>query len=232
MGFPLTDITVYYEGQNPELRDFADFRCLANYVCDYYHQLLHGYKPPKTSRICIHLAEVPTCNAPWYFGSICHIDWGFDEIKYLSISHQDRLHYILNIVHEAISKAAISNNWRADTFLKAYHTIVARDFIFAMTYPQKKSRDRKHTGQIIIEKTETVTCLYLAIEGVLLQKKVKLFEKKNWYWWDSAYRLAETAKWFNNTDFGVQSKKHKHHGRFSLTDESISGFLDFTRNDF
>jgi hypothetical protein len=56
MGRPLYDITIYYHGtlikNTPEDQEFH--RTL-NYISDFYHNSLDGYKPPKTSRITLHV---------------------------------------------------------------------------------------------------------------------------------------------------------------------------------
>ena len=59
MGAPLYDITIYYNGNViKDAPEDWDFRRTANYIADFYHDRLNGYKPTKTGRICIHLDSI------------------------------------------------------------------------------------------------------------------------------------------------------------------------------
>src|ERR1019366_5615076 len=100
MGYPLTDITIYHSG--PLIKDAPhdwDFRRTVNYIADFYHSGLNGYKPPKTARICINLCDKKYFDQPRYSGSICHYYNIIDEEKYLSLSKEEKYKYILNILH-------------------------------------------------------------------------------------------------------------------------------------
>jgi hypothetical protein len=59
--WPLKSINVYYEGA---------YLRLPNYIADFYHQSLNRYKPPKTVKINIYLAEENLYKEPWYFGTV------------------------------------------------------------------------------------------------------------------------------------------------------------------
>ncbi|HWV74944.1 MAG TPA: hypothetical protein VN040_24665 [Pseudosphingobacterium sp.] len=90
MGAPLQDITIYYFGT--VIRDAPldwDFRNTVNYIADFYHNSLNGYKPPKTGRICIHLGAYRNWDTPNYFGSICSFNGIIDEYQYLSLAKTD-----------------------------------------------------------------------------------------------------------------------------------------------
>lgn len=71
MGAPLYDITIYYNGNviKDAPKDW-DFRRTVNYIADFYHDRLNGYKPTKTGRICIHLGPTKNWDKPNYFGAI------------------------------------------------------------------------------------------------------------------------------------------------------------------
>src|SRR5688572_18786940 len=97
--WPLTDITVYYEGgKDPS----TEFRFEMNYISDMYHNRLERYKPPKTARICLHLRhEKRTRVTPIYFGAICSYDAMFDFQKYEAIAKKrDRYKFIVDLIHE------------------------------------------------------------------------------------------------------------------------------------
>jgi hypothetical protein len=59
MGRPLSDITIYYHGtlikNTPE---GSEFKKTINFISDFYHNFLEGYKPPKTSRITLHVDQL------------------------------------------------------------------------------------------------------------------------------------------------------------------------------
>lgn len=69
------------------------------------------------------------------------------------------------------------------------------------------SRDKKKVAKLIIEKTETLTSLYLdiTIKGVVAPK-IKLFDKKNTWWYDCTYILLRHNKWLDIDRFGISYK--------------------------
>jgi hypothetical protein len=155
MGAPLQDITIYYYGH--AIKDGPGDRDLSrtvNYLADFYHNKLNGYKPPKTGRICIHLGTVKNWDKPNYTGAICIYDNIIDEQKYLSLSKGGKYKYILGLLHSTVSEIANLYNWDQTVFDQAYNHIVQSDFKFEKFYPEKKSPDRKYGGQIILTKTE------------------------------------------------------------------------------
>jgi hypothetical protein len=229
---PLDDITIYYDGSVIEDNGKADFTLTVNYVCDFYHKMLNGYKPPKTGRICVSLNKEKRWDKPHYFGSICHIAHVIDEEKYLSLSKLDKYKYILDLLHQAILELTDVYDWDKEVFQNAYDQIHKMDFKFSLHYPPKKSRDKKNVGQIIIEKTEKITTLNLSFTVGDKSKKIKLFENKNWFWYDIAYEMAKNSKWLDNNSFGVYSKKTDKYGYYSLIDDVIVGKLNFKENEF
>jgi hypothetical protein len=75
MGRPLYDITIYYHGtlikKTPE---DLEFHRTLNYISDFYHNSLDVYKPPKTSRITLHVGPNISLAGSRYFGAICIYD--------------------------------------------------------------------------------------------------------------------------------------------------------------
>jgi len=204
MGAPLYDITLYYNGQAIENAfPVFDFSQPANYIAVFYHDSLHGYKPPKTSRICIELGPAKNRDKPWNFGSICSYNNIIDETKYLSLSKTERYKYILGLLHSTVSEIARFYNWDQTIFDKAYDHIIESGFKFEKPYPEKKSNDRKYVGQIVLTKTEEKSILTALVTGGGLPKKEILLEKRNWCCYDRIYSLAKNCKWLDNSSFGI-----------------------------
>jgi hypothetical protein len=232
MGAPLYDITVYYDGTAiKDAPEDSEFRTTVNFICDFYHQLLRGYKPPNTSRICIHLNPIQSFT-PGYFGSICSIPSTIDEHKFNRLNKQGQLEYLLHIVHEACLKAAGIFGWEKSVFENANKELRYLKFIFSFSYPTKLSRDRKKAAHVLIEKTLTTSCLSVIITNGENKEKVKLISKRNWFWYDSIYEFAKGAKWLDNTTFGVASKRRNKHAYYSITDKVVIGDLLFKDDDF
>jgi hypothetical protein len=109
--------------------------------------------------------------------------------------------------------------WNKDVFIDAFNEVQKREFSFYLDYPRKNSRDRKKTAFVSVVKTELSSTLYLNFVEGNETKKVKLLQKKNWWWYDSMYELAKSSKWLDASTFGVSSKKLNKHCYYSLTDE-------------
>lgn len=233
MGAPLDDITIYYDGTAiADNGANAEFRITVNYICDFYYKLLNGYKPNKTGRICITLNKDKVWDDPWYFGSICNVSWLIDEQKYLNSSKPDKYKYILELVHNVCMHLAETYGWDKDVFKNAYDEIYKRRFHFSLSYPEKKSRDRKKIAKAIVEKTDLISTVHLVIQTDNGVEKIKLLEKKNWWWWDSAYVIAKRCKWLDNMSFGICSKDKTQLAYYSLADKNVSSNLSFKENDF
>lgn len=231
MGAPLYDITIYYDGKviKDTPKDW-DFRHTVNYIADFYHDRLNGYKPPKTGRICITLGPTKNWDKPNYFGSICNYDNIIDEAKYLSLSKKGKYKYILDILHSTISELADFYNWDKNIFNNAYNHIIENDFKFEKTYPEKKSKDRKNIGQVILTKTEEKSTLSVLITIGTSTRKEKLLEKRNWYWYDSSYDIAKLCKWIDNHSFGINKSGKCCY--FRLVDNKVVNNLKFKKSDF
>jgi hypothetical protein len=227
--WPLTDITVYYDN---EKEPWTDFRYETNYISDMYHNRLDGYKPQKTGRICLHLRDKKIFEKPDYFGAICSYDIEFDFTKYKVIeSKLDRYKLILDSIHKTILEMANILNWDKSVFIKSYDSILSDNFKFIKEYPTKTSRDKKTVGQVTIEKTETKTILRLKITNGQ-SHETKLIEKKNWFWFDSGYQLADKMKWIDKDNFGYKSKKTGKEIYYSLPDKKVVKNFEFKEEDF
>lgn len=225
MGAPLYDITIYYNGNViKDAPDDWDFRQKVNYISDFYHDRLNGYKPKKTGRICIHLGPNKNWDKPNYFGAICSYDNIIDENKYLSLSNKEKYRYILDLLHFTVSEIADIYNWEKSIFNNAYNQILESDFKFEKRYPEKKSNDRKHVGQVILTKTENTSTLSVLIKTEGLIRQEILLEKKNWYWYDSIYAFAKNCKWLDNSSFGL----YKNDKRCYFSIENNKTITDFT----
>ena len=208
MGHPLDDITIYYYGRKKiqPLEEIKIQRKL-NYISDYYHTNLNGYKPPKTSRICLEMYPVRGRNHPIYFGSICSYHFEFDEEKFLSFSSTEKNHYILELIHHALLELIDLYNWDREKFITAYQKILDIDFKFEKNYPEKQSRDRKNVANAFVTKTEDTSKLSIQIAGKEGSNITKpLLSSKNWFWYDSIYTLAKACKWINSSAYGFSER--------------------------
>jgi len=227
----LYDITIYYHGH--VIKDAPsdwNFRRTVNYISDFYHNGLDGYKPANTGRICINLGATKNHDNPSYVGSICRYDSVIDEHKYLSLSKQEKYKYILDILHSTVSEIAEIYHWDQEVFDNSYNQIIESEFKFEKFYPEKRSLDRKHTGQIILVKTEDRSILYTLVTGAGVAKRKIILEKKNWYWYDSVYKLAKSCKWLDNSSFGLY--KGEKNCYYSTENDEIITDLVFEKNDF
>jgi len=222
MGAPLQDITIYYNGERPGDWGF-------NYIADFYHNSLNGYKPPKTARICIQFDSVKNWDQPIYHGSICLYECIIDEQKYLSLSKEGKYKYILDLLHSTVSEIASIYSWDQTVFDQAYKHIIESDFKFERIYPEKKSKNRKYVGQIILAKTERRSILSVLVTGDGSIKKEVLFEKENHYWYDRIYKLAQHCKWFDNSSFGLY--KGEKDCYFSTENNKVVSDFIFSEND-
>ncbi|CAN5768320.1 hypothetical protein BH10BAC2_BH10BAC2_31180 [soil metagenome] len=91
-------------------------------------------------------------------------------------------------------------------FENAYNEILKNDFKFKIDYPSKFSKDRKKTANISLEKTTTTTTVFVQLSVDGNSYSVKLFDKKNWWMFDSVYVLVKGNKWFDNDRFCLSYK--------------------------
>ncbi|KAA3437926.1 hypothetical protein [Rufibacter hautae] len=205
--WPLTDITVYYDGTKIKDTPFDwEFRKAVNFISDYYHNSLAGYKPPKTGRICIHIKEAMFLQEPWYFGAICTLSTTMNEEQYLRLTKKEQYRYLLDLIHNTVMEAAGTLSWDKSVFESAYSSILNSDFVFEKPQKEKKSTNRKSSGVAVLAKTEDKASLKVRITTEGGTSESVLFNKKNWYWWDSSYKIAANCKWIDEDSFGYKSK--------------------------
>ena len=232
MSTSLDDITIYYNGTAiKDAPEDWDFRRTVNFVCDFYHQMLFGYKPPKASRICIHVGGEKKYTEPTYFGSIVMASGSLDEHKYLRLGKLDQWRYILDIVHGICLELCLLFNWETAPFEEAYHQVIDRQFVFQIAYPFKRSRDKVTQARIVVDKTMYTSILSVEWIRDGITKKVQLLNKRNWFWTDSVYELAKNARWLDASTFGVASKVSSRFGYYSIEDDVIIGDLHFEEMD-
>ena len=215
----LSDITMYWDEYIPD-DESTRLRTAANYICDFYHKMLADYKPPKTSRICIHL-NAEHLNKQNYCGSICQINGRFEANKFFGNSKHEQYKYLVTVLHESLLRTAGIYNWNDKPFINAYEAVCSSGFLFALVYPSKKSRDRKKCAQISINKTETETIITLSLTIENKTDNIKLLESRNFYWYDPAYFIAKASKWLGNEKFGVFNQKNGKFLFYSLTENSV-----------
>lgn len=228
---PLSDITVYYYGTKIfDTPPGWPFNKSANYIADFYHNSLNGYKPPKTARICIRIDDQLAMNQADYFGALCEVYTTMDEELYLTLPKIDQYNYLLNLIHKSVSKTAHQFDWDIEFFNIAFDRVKNSNFKFIKEYEPKNSRDRKNMGQAILSKSEDSANLVLRIEGNKFHE-VELIKKKNWYWFDSSYEIAKSCKWIDSNKFGYQNKKTGKFAFYSIESETVETNMKFEEND-
>lgn len=203
--WPLDDITVYFEGASPsDVFDDSE----ANYIADFYHRSVLPYKPPHTARITIMLgtdAKFKSPHRPTFVGSICQIRRFINLPKYHSLPKEDRYAYALDLVHDSCLECARQLGWDQVVFENARSIVVENRYRFRKLYAVKLNRIHTHSGQIILEKTETTSKLLCRVTHLPTDhvQTVDLLQRKNLRWYDPMYKFAATARWFGNDKFGV-----------------------------
>lgn len=234
MGAPLYDITIYYNGTKIlDAPEDLEFRKVVNYIADLYHDKLEKYKPPKTGRICVHFGTKMQWDKPNYFGAICSISNIIDENKYLNIdSKKGKYKYILDLLHVTIIEAARQLDWDESRFTDSYNSIMQTDFRFIKEYSLKKSRSRKNSAKAIIEKDDQRARLFFEINCEDSSTKVIAIDKRNWFWYDSTYNIANKAKWISKDVFGFVSKDESSYVYYDLEKKTLETNLKFEETDF
>ncbi len=222
MGRPFGDITLYiptpYSNESPE---YWEERSLYNFISDLYVRKMNGYKPPKATRVCIQPAYFGIWDRTWKNGSIFSIACEFVRDRYETLDKHGKYHYILDMIQEAMTKLSDEHNWDRIVFENAYQELIKCDFLFAIDYPKKMSRDGCKQANLRVEKTETTTFAYALIEAGGSTKKIKLFEKRNSFWYDCIYPLAQHSKWIDLNRFGIFYSKGLIEISYSLADEKV-----------
>jgi hypothetical protein len=222
MGRSFGDITLYiptpYSNETPQ---YLEETSIHNFVSDLYVRKMHGYKPPNATRICIQPGYFGIWNHTWKNGSIFSIACEFLRNKYESLDNHGKYLYVLDIIQEAMIQLSEEYNWDKTVFEHAYQEVIRCDFVFSLDFPKKMSRDRRRHANIRVEKTETVTFAYAIIETDSSVRKIKLFEKRNNYWYDCVYRLAQYSKWMDSDRFGIFFSKGLIEIFYSIAEEKV-----------
>ncbi|GAA3989013.1 hypothetical protein [Hymenobacter antarcticus] len=216
----LTDITFYDNldiWQRVEVPGSRAFRLLANYVSDLYVQCLHGYKPPKISRISLCLVAENTPPHCWKTGSIALINYGFSSQAYNALTvDADKALYLLESLQDAVRHLCHAYGWDLAVFEGACHEVKSCDIQFRFMYPEKVARDGKKRAHLLLEKTLTTTFLSVCIDFEGKRVKAQLYEGPNRWWYDPIYAVTKHGRWINNDQFGVKTTRHDFQGWFSL----------------
>ena len=222
MGRPFSDITLYiptpYSNETPQ---YWEETSLHNFVSDLYVVKMHRYKPPKATRVCIQPGYFGIWEHTWKNGSIFSIACEFLRNKYESLDKRGKYRYILGMIQEAMIQLSNEHQWDKSVFERAYQEVIDCDFIFSIDFPKKMSRDRSRHANIRVEKTETLTFAYVIIETASSIKKIKLFEKRNNYWYDCVYPLAQHSKWIDLDKFGISFSKGGVEAFYSMEEDKV-----------
>jgi hypothetical protein len=208
MGTTFSDITLYIPTPHPVgSPDYITDTSLQNFVSDLYVQKMYGYKPPKISRITIQPEYHDDWKQTWRNGSIVAIAPYFSYKKYAEFEKAEKYRYILDLIQEATLQLSDEYKWEKLVFEKAYKEVIESNFAFKIDYPSKKSKDKGKAANLFIEKTETITSVNINLETSGSNYKIKLFEKRNMWWYDCTYLLARHSKWFDENRFGIYYQK-------------------------
>ncbi len=222
MSTPFSDITLYaetrYKNDTPE---YWEERALQNYISDLYVSKMYGYKPPNTTRVSIVPSYHKIWNRTWTDGSLKSIAPEFIYEKYLNLDKRGKYQYVLDIIHSCMIQLSEEYKWDEAVFERAYKEVLENNFQFKIEYPAKVSRDKKKSAELCIEKTDLVTSLYVTFLIKENFKTVKLFDKRNWWWYDSIYKLVKTNKWFDNDRFGIYYKPFNWSVWYSLNGQKV-----------
>jgi len=230
MAAPFSDISLYLPTPHTVgTPEYNEELAIENYVSDLYVRKMNGYKPPKTSRITIQPAFHDTWNRTWKNGSIVAIAPYFSYNDYAVLDKKAKYKYILDLIQCATLQLSDEYQWNKAVFENAYKEVIESDFKFKIDYSAKTSRDKKKVGMLSVEKTETLTSVYVNIQvnGTTITKK--LFDKKNVWWYDCIYLLARHNKWFDSDRFGIGYGKGKIDIWYSLEEREIAIFENGSR---
>jgi hypothetical protein len=222
MSTPFSDITLYaetrYKNDTPE---YWEETALQNYISDLYISKMYGYKPPKTTRVTINPAYHKIWNRTWANGSLKSIAPEFIYEKYLNLDKRGKYQYVLDIIHSCMLQLSDEYKWDKPVFERAYKEVLDNNFQFKIEYPSKTSRDKKKSAELYVQKTDLESSLYVTISMENTVETVKLFDKRNWWWYDSVYKLVKNNKWFDNDRFGIYHKPSNLAIWYSLKDRKV-----------
>jgi len=201
----LTDITLYdlfhpAEGQRT-------FQQRANYVGELYLQGMGDYKPPKTSRITIDLVSEHRPPYAYRVGSIVQTAQPVDTPWYDGLSDSEKLHFLLDRVHNAMAYLGRAFGWDAAVLAHAYERATAGGLVFRVEYPEMATRDGKRRARLLLEKTVTTTRLSACIAADGQHVQALLYQGPNWGPYDPVYAVAKHGKWLTRDTFGVRTAR-------------------------
>ncbi|MCW3107828.1 MAG: hypothetical protein JWQ09_2334 [Segetibacter sp.] len=222
MGKPFRDITLYtttpHTIGDPK---YYEETALQNYISDLYITCMHGYKPPNTTRVSLQAGPEKMWDRTWKDGSLITVANYFHYDKYASLDLHGKYKYILDIIQDTMVQLSLEYNWDKSVFERAHREVIERNFLFNLNYPVKTSKDKKKKANLSIEKTETITTVNACFTVNEQHSTYKLFDKKNWWWYDSAYKIVENSKWFDNDRFGIHIKQLNFSVWYSLTEQKV-----------
>lgn len=222
MGANFSDITLYCPtAYSVGTREYYEEKALQNYISDLYIICMRGYKPPNTTRVCIQPSFYNIWDKSWKNGSIISTAVYFDYDLYSRLKVQEKYRHILDTIHQTMLQLSEEYNWEKSVFEKSYEEVITNNFLFKIDYPIKMSRDRKKYANISLIKTETTSIINALIISEGKKLSIKLIEKKNWWWYDSAYQIVKSSKWFDNDKFGLTYKPLNWNVWYSLKDDAV-----------
>jgi hypothetical protein len=158
---------------------------------------------------------------PIFTGSICGYFVPFDKLELERIKDKkERYVFFLKKIHKSCLELADKLKWDKDVFENAFSESLTSGLRLIKEYKQLKSKDKKHWGQCILEKTEESSIVKLRIGNGQVDE-VKLLEKRNWYISDSANRIGEKIKWLDNDKFGFKGKISGQYLYYSISENKI-----------
>lgn len=207
MGKSFKDITLYcttpYQAGTVEyLKEVS----LYNYISDLYVVCMHGYKPPNVTRVSIEAETPKKWDRTWKQGSIIFASALFNYQEYIFLNTKEQYKFILDMLHDTMLLLSYEYKWDNSVFINAYNEVIEREFAFKLIYPMKRSKDREKLANVFIEKTERNTWINAAIQIDGVEKQITLLEKKNFWWYDCAYKFAKESMWLTNDKFGFSFK--------------------------
>ena len=215
----LTDITLYDQFHPAEGQH--QFQQRANYASELYWQCLHGYKPPKTTRISITLVPDKGPRSPFMAGSVACVYQEVHAPTYNAMADPAKLRYLLARLHEAVVYLSQTFQWDGAVFADAYQQVLDRDLKFRFAYGGKVSRDGRSRAHLMLEKTLTTTRLFACVEGEEKHVQALLHEGPNRWWYDPVYHLVLRGRWFNNARFGVHTTQPSFRVSYSLQLDTV-----------
>jgi len=222
MGAPFSDITLYTPTPYAVgTLEYVEETSLKNFVSDLYVQKMNGYKPTNATRVTLQPAYHNIWNRTWKNGSLFSIAPLFEREKYNALDKKGKYKYILDIIHWSMLQLSEEYKWDREVFEKAYEEVIDKNFSFIVEYTPKKSKDKKKDAKIVIEKSETITRVYSVMNNEGETIKAKLIDKKNWWWYDEAYKMAKHSKWFDNDRFGIHIQSLNFAVWYSLTKNKV-----------